>query len=322
MRPANLTQDPPGNPVRHSYTYDAENRLTGIPGQGIAYTYDAEGKRVGEYTAGTLSKSFLRDQGQSSFAIFDNAGNLSSVDLFAAGRHIFHDGGGYWGYAITDALGSTKEMISDPQAWVITICSNLAFGDGQSCENVDGQPFHFTGKERDTESGLDYFGARYYSSTMGQWMSPDWSGSPEAVPYSTLSDPQSLNLYGYVRNNPATTVDADGHLFNTPGEPGGAPAAFTFRVNVDLLLFPHFGFEQFKPSYLFWKRVFEPHTARGTEYYRGQPLPPVSLDMVVPFGPLGAAELGGAGVAETTAEVLAKPAQRWAMKACTLQVER
>jgi YD repeat-containing protein len=92
----NLTRDPPGNPVRHSYTYDAENRLTGIPDQGITYNYDAEGKRIGVYGSGTLTKSFLRDQDQSSFITFDGAGNLSSLDLFAAGRHIFCDTGGYW----------------------------------------------------------------------------------------------------------------------------------------------------------------------------------------------------------------------------------
>jgi RHS repeat-associated protein len=69
-----------------------------------------------------------------------------------------------------------------------------------------------TGKERDTETGLDYFGARYYGSNMGRWMSPDWSESPEPVPYLDLSDPQTLNLYGYVRNNPTTLADADGHI--------------------------------------------------------------------------------------------------------------
>ena len=37
---------------------------------------------------------------------------------------------------------------------------------------------------------------------MGRWMSADWSGKPEAVPYSVLGDPQSLNLYSYVRNHP------------------------------------------------------------------------------------------------------------------------
>jgi RHS repeat-associated protein len=69
----------------------------------------------------------------------------------------------------------------------------------------------YTGKERDTESGLDYFGARYYASNMGRWMSPDWADKPEAVPYSSLDNPQSLNLYGYVLNNPLSHADADGH---------------------------------------------------------------------------------------------------------------
>jgi len=42
-------------------------------------------------------------------------------------------------------------------------------------------------------------------------MSPDWADKPEAVPYSDLSNPQSLNLYGYVNNNPLSHADADGH---------------------------------------------------------------------------------------------------------------
>src|SRR5271167_2921199 len=68
-----------------------------------------------------------------------------------------------------------------------------------------------TGKERDAESGLDYFGARYYASSMGRWMSPDWSAKEDPVPYAKLDDPQSLNLYGYVLNNPLAKADLDGH---------------------------------------------------------------------------------------------------------------
>jgi RHS repeat-associated protein len=68
-----------------------------------------------------------------------------------------------------------------------------------------------TGKERDTESGNDYFGARYYASSMGRFMSPDWAAKIMPVPYAVLADPQSLNLYAYVRNNPMTRFDADGH---------------------------------------------------------------------------------------------------------------
>ncbi len=58
-----------------------------------------------------------------------------------------------------------------------------------------------TGKERDTESGNDYFEARYYSSAMGRFMSPDWSAKEEPVPYAKLDDPQSLNLYAVPRHN-------------------------------------------------------------------------------------------------------------------------
>ena len=68
-----------------------------------------------------------------------------------------------------------------------------------------------TGKERDTESGNDYFEARYYSSAMGRFMSPDWSARIEPVPYMVLNEPQSLNLYSYVGNNPLTHIDPDGH---------------------------------------------------------------------------------------------------------------
>jgi RHS repeat-associated protein len=69
----------------------------------------------------------------------------------------------------------------------------------------------FIGKERDTESGNDYFEARYYASSMGRFMSPDWSAKEEPVPYAKLDDPQSLNLYSYVENNPLSKVDKDGH---------------------------------------------------------------------------------------------------------------
>jgi RHS repeat-associated protein len=76
-----------------------------------------------------------------------------------------------------------------------------------------------TGKERDTESGNDYFDARYYSSAMGRFMSPDWSAKEEPVPYSKLDNPQTLNLYSYVVNNPLTQIDDDGHeiIYMTTG---------------------------------------------------------------------------------------------------------
>jgi RHS repeat-associated protein len=71
--------------------------------------------------------------------------------------------------------------------------------------------YKFTGKERDTESNLDSFGARYFASATGRFMTPDWAARPTTVPYAVFGDPQSLNLYTYVRNDPVTQADADGH---------------------------------------------------------------------------------------------------------------
>jgi RHS repeat-associated protein len=64
----------------------------------------------------------------------------------------------------------------------------------------------FTRKERDTETGLDYFGARYYSSTQGRFTSPDFPFMDQWE-----SNPQSWNLYSYVRNNPLKLVDPTGN---------------------------------------------------------------------------------------------------------------
>jgi RHS repeat-associated protein len=69
------------------------------------------------------------------------------------------------------------------------------------------------GKERDLETGNDDFGARYYSSSFGRWLSPDWSSVPAPVPYANLSNPQTLNLYAMVRDNPESFADLDGHCF-------------------------------------------------------------------------------------------------------------
>jgi RHS repeat-associated protein len=83
----------------------------------------------------------------------------------------------------------------------------------------------YTGKERDIESGNDYFGARYYSSSMGRFMSPDWSAKMEPVPYAKLDNPQSLNLYAYVGNNPLIRIDKDGHYYCKGSDPQCAKIA-------------------------------------------------------------------------------------------------
>ncbi|MGC2657449.1 MAG: RHS repeat-associated core domain-containing protein [Bryobacteraceae bacterium] len=67
-------------------------------------------------------------------------------------------------------------------------------------------PQQFTGKERDAESGLDFFGARYYGSSLGRFTSPD----PIGIIKQKLFDPQQWNAYGYSRNNPLRFMDPTG----------------------------------------------------------------------------------------------------------------
>ena len=104
-------------------------------------------------------------------------------------------------------------------------------------------PF-LTLKERDNETGLDYFGARYYSSTQGRFTSPDeFKGGPDelfvlgsgdnkkqALPYAEIAQPQSLNKYTYVYNNPCRYIDPDGHCGTPsglkPGQVGICVASF------------------------------------------------------------------------------------------------
>lgn len=70
----------------------------------------------------------------------------------------------------------------------------------------DGIRQQFTLKERDTETGLDYFINRYYSSTQGRFTSAD----PVPMTSQRPPDPQRLNLYSYVRNNPLIYTDPNG----------------------------------------------------------------------------------------------------------------
>ena len=65
--------------------------------------------------------------------------------------------------------------------------------------------YKFTGKERDAESGLDYFGARHYASAMGRFMTAD----PTRLSQFN-DDPQTWNMYSYAHNNPLEYVDRNG----------------------------------------------------------------------------------------------------------------
>lgn len=107
-------------------------------------------------------------------------------------------------YYHTDAIGSVR-MITDATGTVLARYDFAPFG-----EKWDPQPnpdrLQFSGKERDTETGLDYFGARYYRPESGRFLSVD----PKLGIEVALLDPQRWNRYSYVGNRPTRLIDPDG----------------------------------------------------------------------------------------------------------------
>jgi len=159
---------------------------------------------------------FLYDTEGHKVAEVDPTGTFPRGELFAAGRHfaVFAPDPGPTGatfFIHADWLG-TERACTNIAGTVCETISSLPFGDGQtisdSCGDSAGDvsPLHFTGNERDSESGLDNFGARYDSSSIGRFMSPD----PLYIELHRLVDPQRLNLYAYARNNPITLTDPTG----------------------------------------------------------------------------------------------------------------
>jgi len=205
------------NDGTHQYTYDAENRLLKVDnGNTATYSYDPDGNRVqkiqstGIYGDPAGTWQFLYDQSGRMIQRFN--GTLWQGNVFVGARHLAALGGGTY-FQHSDWLGTQRlqtvyQYITNP--WYYNYCASLPFGDGLTCKNGRGvvgdsvvTPLHFTGKEHDFESGLDYFGARFDSSSLGRFMSPDPLGGHRV-------DPQTLNKYSYVRNNPLRYTDPTG----------------------------------------------------------------------------------------------------------------
>jgi RHS repeat-associated protein len=144
----------------------------------------------------------------------DLAGTTKSEYVFFAGEHVARrDGatgtGGVF-YYFSDHL-KTASVIIDAAGNIKSESDFYPWGGELQFVANDSNHYKFTGKERDSETQLDYFGARHYSNGLGRFVTSDWSAVPVPVPYADLSDPQSFNQYSYVRNIPTVKVDADGH---------------------------------------------------------------------------------------------------------------
>ncbi len=235
----------------NAYAYDAEGRLCAISnsyaGTATGYLYDADGNRVAKGTITSLgcdiasggngfqmTNEFLLGPTGNQVTEINNTNDpgvwqwahsnvWAGSDLDVTIDWMQNTQNSQWNAAVhfqlSDPLGSRRVQTGAVGGWQAQF-GTLPFGDEfQEYINTanqfadDATEHHFTGKELDQESGNDYFFARYYNSSMGRFLSPDWSASPEPVPYANLDNPQSLNLYAYVMNNPLSRADADGHFW-------------------------------------------------------------------------------------------------------------
>jgi RHS repeat-associated protein len=220
------------NDGQNQYLYDGEGRICAVASSPMpnvttmtGYLYDADGTRVakGRITAWSCDPGVngfqttndyilgLGGEQLTEMGVDATAGSSATTlawqhtNVYAAGALIAtYDNDGLHFY-FNDPLG-TRRTQTDYTGVLEQTCSSLPFGDALACSGGNLQApteHHFTGKERDTESGNDYFEARYFGSSMGRMLSPDPIGGD-------LSNPQSLNKYAYALNNPLRFTDPTG----------------------------------------------------------------------------------------------------------------
>jgi RHS repeat-associated protein len=192
-------------------SYDGESRMAeavkSVVGQSwtTQYKYDGDGRRVKKVDAA----------GATTVYVYDARGDLAAE--YYSGSVTATKG---VDYLTADHLGSTR-MIANESGTVTAKRDYQPFGE-EIPSSMGGRPSlydtqteirqQYTSKERDTETGLDYFGARYLSPVQGRFTGPD---APFADQWE--KNPQSWNLYSYVRNNPLRFVDPSGRCSRTPG---------------------------------------------------------------------------------------------------------
>ena len=197
------TYDASGNMLtdgRNTYTWNAESQLK--TGAGVTYTYDGDGHRV-EKSNGKL---YWYGTGSDPLMETSLSGSLTDEYIFFGGKRIARrDSSNNVVYYAADHLGTSRVVASSAGA-ILDQSDFYPFGGERVLSASSGNTYKFTSKERDTESNLDNFGARYDSSILGRFMSPD----PKILTIKHIANPQKWNNYAYTINNPLRYFDPDG----------------------------------------------------------------------------------------------------------------
>jgi RHS repeat-associated protein len=202
-----------------SYTYDAANRLK-TAGWLNNYEYDGDGNKVKQSNGDTIYYLWSSLLGEP-VAELTSGGVYRAYVYGPGGGQVVamrsYDGGFYWLH--TDHLGSGRKM-TDTSGALIYRGEFDPHGQSLYEWQVTGQTnlnsHKFTGYERDFGTNLDYAKARIYHHNRGRFMQPDPLGFGSA----DVTNPQSLNLYSYVRNDPVNFVDPSGLRMSLGPHPG------------------------------------------------------------------------------------------------------
>ena len=237
-----LSYDSAGNLLNdgaHAYTFNGDNMIRAIDGQS-AYVYNGDGQRVRKFLGENLR--FVYGIGGELIAEFDGTtGTLKKEYIYGASGLVatieptaLNANGTR--YSTADHLGSPR-IITNSSAGVVSRHDYMPFGEelgagvggrtvGLGFSVGDGVRQKFTSYERDSESSLDYAGARFYSSSQGRFTSVD-----PMMASASIGNPQTLNRYSYVINSPLTLVDPSGMFGISPGVGSSGMPLVTLFLN-------------------------------------------------------------------------------------------
>jgi RHS repeat-associated protein len=204
-----------------TYTWDFENRLTQVVNPGVGTTtfkYDPWGRRIQK--SGPLGTTNFLYDGRKLIEELDSGGNVLAryTGTENLDEPLSQLRSGIASYYQQDGLGSVTSL-SNTTATLVNTYSYDAFGKSSASSGTLANPFQYTGRELDSETGLYYYRARYFDPTTGRFLSED-----------PLGFDADTDFYPYVGNSPTTLKDPTGKAAGVALAPiaaGGATLTYT-----------------------------------------------------------------------------------------------
>jgi RHS repeat-associated protein len=203
-----------------TYEYDSENRLVQITdpeSRVTTYTYDGLGRRIEKTVDGTITR-YIYDLEDILFE-YDGSNNITARYTHGPGIDdpiaMNRDGEDYF-YHI-DGLGSITQITNSARQ-IVTSYTYDAFGNITAQTGGLTNPYTFTGREHEPESGLYYYRARYHDPKIGRFLQPDPldMGTVILIRQYFQDIPTSRFLYQYYLNNPNILLNIYLYVHNNP----------------------------------------------------------------------------------------------------------